>query len=164
MMDVLWAGWRSEYMEGVTSARPGDACLFCELPDRRDRDAHILERTDEAYSVLNLYPYTNGHLMITTLRHVSSPGELSEAERHDVWELLARSQEALETVVGPHGYNLGVNQGRAGGAGVLGHFHLHVVPRWSGDANFMTATANTRVLPAPLEETWASLRDALARV
>lgn len=160
-MDVLWAGWRSTYMGEVQAGTDTDACLFCELPSASDEDAYILERGETAFSVLNLYPYTSGHLMITPFRHAGMPGELTSDEQSDVWRLLTRSQAALADVLGPHGYNLGANLGRAGGAGVLGHFHLHVVPRWSGDANFMTATANARILPEPLIETWQKLRVAL---
>jgi len=161
-MDVLWAGWRSAYMSEVQEGVETEACLFCELPAAADDDAYIVERGEKAYAVLNLYPYTSGHLMITPFRHVGAPGDLTAAEQGDIWRLLSRAQAALEIVVNPHGYNLGVNQGRAGGAGVPGHFHMHVVPRWSGDANFMTATANARILPEPLEDTWARLREALA--
>jgi ATP adenylyltransferase len=161
MMDVLWAGWRSEYMSEVQDGVEAEACLFCELPANRDDEAYIVARGEKAYAVLNLYPYTSGHLLITPFRHVGSPGELDADEQLEMWSLLARMQSAIETVLDPHGYNLGVNQGRAGGAGVPGHLHLHVVPRWSGDANFMTATANARILPEPLEDTWARLRDAL---
>jgi ATP adenylyltransferase len=162
-MDVLWAGWRSAYMSEVQQGTESDGCLFCELPGTDDESAYILERGEAAYSVLNLYPYTSGHLMITPYRHVGAPGDLSGDEQGDVWRLLGRSQAALDAVLGPHGYNLGVNQGRAGGAGVLNHFHLHVVPRWSGDANFMTATANARILPEALADTWARLREALGK-
>jgi ATP adenylyltransferase len=161
-MEVLWAGWRSAYMTEVQQGSDSDGCLFCELPAAADEEVYILERGEAAYSVLNLYPYTSGHLMITPFRHVGAPGDLTGEEQADVWRLLARSQEALNQVLGPHGYNLGVNQGRAGGAGVLGHFHLHVVPRWSGDANFMTATANARILPEALGDTWQRLRAVLA--
>jgi ATP adenylyltransferase len=161
MMDVLWAGWRAAYMAEVQAGIDPDACLFCELPSAADEDVYIVERGGSAYSVLNLYPYTSGHLMITPYRHIGAPGDLTAEEQADVWRLLARAQTALEAVFNPHGYNLGVNQGRAGGAGVLGHFHLHAVPRWMGDANFMTATANARILPEPLEDTWGKLREAL---
>jgi ATP adenylyltransferase len=161
MMDVLWAGWRSAYMAEVQAGTDPDVCLFCDLPSAPDEEVYIIERGESAYSVLNLYPYTSGHLMITPYRHVGAPGDLTGEEQADVWRLLARAQTALESVLSPHGYNLGVNQGRAGGAGVLGHFHLHAVPRWMGDANFMTATANARILPEALAETWGRLRAAL---
>ena len=161
MMEVLWAGWRSAYMTEVQAGVDPDACLFCELPSAADAEVFIVERGEAAYSVLNLYPYTSGHLMITPYRHAGAPGDLTAVEQADLWRLLARSQAALEEVVNPHGYNLGVNQGRTGGAGVPGHFHLHVVPRWVGDANFMTATANARILPEALSDTWQRLRDAL---
>jgi ATP adenylyltransferase len=147
----------TEVQEGVEA----EVCLFCELPSGRDDETYIVERGETAYAVLNLYPYTSGHLLITPYRHVASPGELTADEQQEIWALLARMQAAIDSVLDPHGYNLGVNQGRAGGAGVPGHFHLHVVPRWSGDANFMTATANARILPEPLEDTWARLRLAL---
>jgi ATP adenylyltransferase len=160
-MDVLWAGWRSAYMSEVQQGLDLDACLFCELPSGSDEETCILERGAAAFSVLNLYPYTSGHLMISPYRHVGAPGELTAEEQHDLWGLLAHSQAALDAVLDPDGYNLGVNQGRAGGAGVPGHFHLHVVPRWHGDANFMTATANARILPEPLEATWTRLREVL---
>ena len=163
-MDVLWAGWRSAYMSEVQAGTDEDACLFCELPSVEDADGYILERGSSTYSVLNRYPYTSGHLMVTPYRHVGAPGELTGDEQADLWRLLGRSQAAIDAVVKPHGYNLGVNQGRAGGAGVLGHFHLHVVPRWMGDANFMTATANARILPEALGDTWQRLRDALAGI
>ena len=161
MMDVLWAGWRSAYMSEVQQGVETEVCLFCELPEGTDEETYILARADTAYAVLNLYPYTSGHLLITPYRHVGIPAELAADEQEDVWSLLARTQAALDEILDPHGYNLGVNQGRAGGAGVPGHFHLHVVPRWSGDANFMTATANTRILSEPLEDTWAKLREAM---
>lgn len=160
-MDVLWAGWRSAYMTEVQAGTETDACLFCELPSGEDQHTFVLERGEHAFSVLNLYPYTSGHLMITPYRHVATAAEFTDEEQSDLWRLLVRSQAALEKVLEPHGYNLGVNQGRAGGAGVLGHLHLHVVPRWTGDANFMTATANARILPEALIDTWSRLRDAL---
>ena len=162
-MDVLWAGWRSAYMNEVQQGTEAGACLFCELPSGDDDSAYILERAGAAFSVLNLYPYTSGHLMISPYRHVAVPGDLTRDEQRDTWDLLGRSQRALDAVLGPHGYNLGVNQGRAGGAGVLDHFHLHVVPRWAGDANFMTATANARILPEALGDTWHRLREYLSR-
>jgi len=160
-VDVLWAGWRSAYMAEVQTEPASEACLFCELPSGDDETTYLLERGELAYSVLNLYPYTSGHLMITPYRHIGTAADFTPEEHGDLWRLLTRSQAALDSVVEPHGYNLGVNQGRAGGAGVLGHFHLHVVPRWSGDANFMTATANARILPEPLQDTWGRLRTAL---
>ncbi len=163
MMDVLWAGWRAAYMSEVQQGINADACLFCELPSGSDDTNYILERGEKAYSVLNLYPYTSGHLLIAPYRHAGTPAELDGDERMEVWSLLARAQSAIDSVLDPHGYNLGANQGRVGGAGVPGHFHLHVVPRWSGDANFMTATANARILPEPLEDTWRRLREALAK-
>ena len=161
-MEVLWAGWRSTYMSEVQAGTAPGVCLFCNLPASDDSTAYILERGGAAFSVLNLYPYTSGHLMIAPYRHVGAPAGLRDEERGEIWDLLARSQAALDAALGPDGFNLGANLGRAGGAGVPDHFHLHVVPRWTGDANFMTATANTRILPEPLADTWQRLRTALA--
>ena len=162
-MDVLWAGWRATYMQGVQAGPTGTGCLFCELPSGTDEDTYILERHSHAYSVLNLYPYTSGHLIVTPTRHVEEMADLQPSEVEAVWLLLGRSQAALESVLGPHGYNLGANLGRHGGAGVLGHFHMHLVPRWQGDANFMTTTANARILPEALADTWSRLRAELAQ-
>lgn len=161
-MEILWAGWRSVYLAGLRDESDDAECLFCRLPDAGDDEAWIVERGKTAFTVLNLYPYTNGHLMIAPYRHAGVPAELSAAEREEVWQLEIRAQQALAEVFAPHGFNLGVNLGRAAGAGVLGHFHLHVVPRWGGDANFMTTTAHTRILPEPLADTWARLREAIA--
>ncbi len=160
-MDILWAGWRSDY---VRNAEDLDAagCLFCRLAGFRDEDALILERRDHAFSVLNRYPYTTGHLMVAPYRHVATPADLDESERLDAWELIARSQRALETAMRPAGFNLGANVGKVAGAGVPGHFHLHLVPRWAGDTNFMSTVGGTRVVPEDLDETWRRLRAALS--
>lgn len=159
-MEILWAGWRSAYLSGLAAEESDDSCLFCELPaSGPDSETYVVERGDLVYSVLNLYPYTNGHLLLTPFRHVANPEELTSAEVAELWHLVGSTQRALDDALSPHGYNLGANLGRDGGAGVVGHFHLHVVPRWRGDSSFMSATANARVLPQALEETWARLRE-----
>lgn len=160
-MEVLWAGWRSAYVsEGVGEEARG--CLFCRLPEEEDREAYILERGPLCYSVLNLFPYTTGHLMVAPYRHVAGPGELQAGEREDLWRLVVRGQEAALGVLRAHGFNLGTNLGRVAGAGVPDHFHFHVVPRWDGDTNFMTTVGGARVMPEDLPETWEKLREALA--
>lgn len=160
-MDELWAGWRSAYIAG--SADEPDGCLFCQLRESpADRDSLILTRNEGCYLVLNRYPYTTGHCMVVPSRHVASPGELETGEVADLWDLVSRCQQALEAAMNPDGFNLGANIGRGSGAGIPGHLHLHVVPRWLGDTNFMTATANTRVLPQALDDTWEKLSAQLA--
>lgn len=158
-MDVLWAGWRSEYVKGA-GREPGE-CLFCRLPDHDDDDALILERAGHAYSVLNLFPYTTGHLMVAPFRHVPAIAALSADEVADAWRLLARAERACRTALEADGFNVGINLGRVAGAGVPGHLHLHLVPRWEGDTNFMTTTAEARVVPEDLPSTLERLRDAL---
>lgn len=158
-MEILWAGWRSAYVSGGDES---EACLFCRLPEEGDEEAYILERGRHCYAVLNLFPYTTGHLMVAPYRHVAAPGDLETGEREELWRLVVRGQEAAHRALGPHGFNLGANQGRVAGAGVPDHFHFHVVPRWQGDTNFMTVLGGVRVMPEDLVDTWGKLRAALA--
>jgi ATP adenylyltransferase len=158
--DMLWAGWRSEY---VSSPDDQDACLFCRLPDGSDSDTLIVERGTEAFTALNRYPYTTGHVMVAPYRHVARPTDLIADEQSDMWRLLDRVTRAIDEAMAPDGYNLGANIGRVAGAGVPGHFHLHLVPRWAGDANFMTTVGETRVVPEDLDVTWGHIRRALPR-
>ena len=159
-MEILWAGWRSEYVRSVDDD-PGP-CLFCRLPGEADEEALILERGSAAFSVLNRFPYSTGHLMVSQYRHVPGLGDLDEVERLEMWHLLDRARAACESAMHPDGFNLGANLGRVAGAGVPDHLHLHLVPRWAGDTNFMTAVGGTRVQPEDLTVTWQRLRDALA--
>ena len=160
LMDHLWAGWRSTYIERVGDPDPG-GCLFCRLPDVSDAESLIIARGQTAFTVLNRYPYTTGHVMVAPYRHVPEPGDLSETEQSEVWESLATAQRAIQQTMSPDGFNLGANLGQVAGAGVPGHFHLHLVPRWAGDANFMTTVGATRVLPEDLADTWEKIRAAL---
>ena len=131
--------------------------MFCDQASLSDEDALIVHRGERCYVVLNLYPYGSGHLMILPFRHVAAPGDLDAAERAEMWELLARALQALETALGAQGHNVGFNLGTAAGAGIEDHLHLHVVPRWRGDVNFMPVLADVRVMPQHL------VRDACAR-
>ena len=158
-MDILWAGWRSTYVAGLDAAP--DGCLFCALPDHDDDAALIVERGRHAYTVLNRYPYVTGHLMVTPYRHVAVPDDLSADEVTDLWNLLGRARRAIAASMHPHGFNLGANLGRVAGAGVLDHVHFHLVPRWEGDANFMTSIGGTRVMPEDLSDTLVKVRSAL---
>jgi ATP adenylyltransferase len=152
-MERLWAPWRVSY---VTGARP-EGCVFCNHPSLSDEDALMVHRGETCFVVLNLYPFGSGHLMIVPFRHVASPGELNTEERAEIWELLDKALVAIETALGAQGHNVGFNLGAAAGAGIADHLHLHVVPRWSGDYNFMPVLADVRVMPQHLAETRAAL-------
>jgi ATP adenylyltransferase len=158
MTERLWAPWRMEYIQGGADA-PG--CIFCDKAAEGDDEANlIVHRGEAAYVLMNLYPYSNGHLMVAPYRHVAAPGDLDEGERADMWALLDRSLGVLTEVMAPHGFNAGINIGRVAGAGVEDHVHLHVVPRWNGDTNFMPVLADVKVMPEHLTRTAAKLRAA----
>jgi len=159
-MDRLWSPWRMEY---IRSAAVGEeaGCLFCDLSSKGDDEAAlILARTERAFAVLNAYPYNAGHLMVAPLRHVGELDEFDGQELLQCQELLQRSVRALRQVAEPDGFNLGMNLGRVAGAGVPDHGHWHLVPRWSGDTNFMPVVGETKVLPELLAESYRKLRPA----
>lgn len=161
-MKRLWAGWRMAYVEKATTTA---GCLFCGLARRKPApESLLLERNDDCLIVLNAFPYNCGHLMVAPVRHRGWIASLSDGEQAAVWDGLARSEEALRRAYRPHGINVGLNLGRPAGAGVVGHVHFHLVPRWNGDTNFMPVVADTRVLPESLDRTYARLKDALAAV
>jgi len=139
-----------------------DPCLFCDMltNGQTDRDNFILWRGEHTFAVLNAYPYTGGHFMVVPYRHVSHPQEMSPEEARELWSGSMDGVSALGSVYDPEGFNMGANLGRAAGAGVVGHFHFHVLGRWTGDANFLTTVAEARVLPEALPETWARLSQA----
>jgi ATP adenylyltransferase len=159
-MDYLWTPWRYRY---IADASKNEGCIFCEaLAAKDDARTQIVFRGTRNFVLLNRYPYTTGHVMVVPYSHVA---DLSAAEPDTLAEMMRiaqRVQSALEKTYHPQGYNLGMNLGRAAGAGVLGHLHLHVLPRWSGDANFMTVVGETRVEPEDLSTTWKKLHEALA--
>lgn len=154
MTSTLWAPWRMAYIGGPRS----EGCLLCELPrDNRDRESLILHRGPRTYVVMNRYPYNNGHLMIVPYRHCADLGEISS---EDSLELMHESQRAiriLHRLFGAEGFNVGMNLGKAAGAGIAEHVHVHVVPRWVGDTNFMPVLADTKVMPDYLEATYEKL-------
>ena len=133
-------------------------CPFCTIPTRSDADGLIVARGEHCYAVLNLYPYNSGHLMSVPYRHVADYPDLGEAETLELAQFTQRAMQVIRNVMGPHGFNLGINQGAVAGAGIAAHLHQHVVPRWGGDTNFMPIVARTRVLPQLL----ADARDELA--
>ena len=149
-----------DYMSTATE-KNSTGCIFCDHLDAGDDEqAHILFRGQHAFVLLNAYPYNTGHLMVAPLRHVGDLGELRESERAELIELTASSVDVIRTVMGAEGFNTGMNLGSAGGAGIPGHLHMHVVPRWTGDTNFMPVTGNTKVLPEMLADTYAKLKPA----
>lgn len=161
-LERLWAGWRTEYIDTVIGEGEDQvaACLFCALPDADPDDALVIIRDDHAYAVLNAYPYTSGHLMVVPVRHVGELDELRDEEAHQVMAMTQAATTAMRDAYAPEGMNVGMNLGRAAGAGIPGHLHVHVLPRWAGDTNFMTSVAESRVLPEPLPKALERLRAA----
>ena len=153
--DRLWAPHRTAYLEGENRPLPGNdvPCPFCRIPMQGDDEGLIVARGELAYVVLNLYPYNAGHLLICTYSHIADLTDLSTEERNEVIELTAHSMKVLRKVSRAQGFNLGMNQGSISGAGIAEHIHQHVVPRWSGDANFMPVIGKTKVLPQLLQDT-----------
>ena len=161
-LDRLWAPWRMTYIR--RAAKP-EGCLFCRVArGRADKRDLVLARTPNALLMLNRYPYNPAHLMVAVKRHAAQFHELDAAERTELLELTAVAERALAAEYAPHGVNYGLNAGRVAGAGFPGHLHLHLVPRWDGDTNFMPTVAETRVLPESLERTWERLRRAVGRL
>ncbi len=158
MAERLWAPWRFEYV--TTAVEPkADGCIFVELPAQdRDRENLILFRGKTAFVMLNAFPYTNGHLMVAPFRHTSEVDELDEEELLEINVLTARAVRWLKKAYAPQGFNLGANVGKAAGAGIPSHIHWHIVPRWSGDTNFMTTVGDVRVLPHDLYDSYDLLR------
>jgi ATP adenylyltransferase len=158
-LERLWAGWRSSYVSDPAAGTDDNGCVFCRLGAAEDDEAAlILERTSTTITVMNLYPYGSGHLMTAPLRHVASIEDLDDAEGVGFSRAQLRAVQAIRAAYQPDGLNLGANLGRAAGAGVPNHLHMHVLPRWSGDTNFITAIAELRVLPERLEDGYKKLR------
>lgn len=160
-MEHLWSPWRLEY---VTGSKNDAGCVFCEAPRPPDPDSLIVFRGRTCFVILNLYPYNNGHLMVVPYRHAASLAALPSDELHELAELTQTSESALHEAYRPHGMNVGINLGKSGGAGVLDHLHVHLVPRWNGDTNFMTVVGRTRVLPDDLSSTADRLRPIFQRL
>jgi ATP adenylyltransferase len=174
-LEHLWAGWRGEYVASASATEPAVAggidshrlddpasCVFCRIgaDGPPSEDNGILWIGARSYVVLNAFPYASGHLMVLPLRHVGSLGDLTEEEGSEMWSALRQGVASLEAALGPDGVNVGANLGRAAGAGIPGHLHLHAVPRWLGDTNFMTTVAGTRVLPEALTVSWRRIHEA----
>lgn len=155
-MDFVWNPWRYAYISGKEKRQ---GCVFCDLPsENKDEEHYILYRGQLCYIILNIFPYTSGHLMIVPFQHQSSLAELDDATTDEMMRLAKSSQRALEKEYNPDGFNIGMNLGASAGAGIAQHLHLHVVPRWVGDGNFMSVIAETRMLPEMLQETQNRLK------
>jgi ATP adenylyltransferase len=187
-MDVLWTPWRYTYITGEKATRPGvpaaldkwegdHGCVFCNLlasvehaiatgtpPEQAERAGGIILRTPACFLCLNAFPYTSGHVMVIPNAHESSLAALPIATAHELMDLAQQTERTLARLYKPHGINFGMNLGEAAGAGVAGHLHLHALPRWVGDTNFMTTIAETRVLPEDLDTTWQRMRTAFAEL
>ena len=157
-MDFLWTPWRYQY---VTTAGASGECVFCAAAcSADDRASLIVHRAACNFVILNRYPYTSGHVMVVPYQHAAELEQLSEDTAEEMMRLARITVGHLKTLYRPQGLNLGMNLGHSAGAGIAGHLHLHVLPRWTGDTNFMTTVAETRVLPESLEETWQRIYDA----
>ncbi|MGH3052722.1 MAG: HIT family protein [Gaiellaceae bacterium] len=157
MPERLWAPWRLEYIQGADEQ---EGCIFCRARDGADVESLVVRRGERAFVVLNRYPYTSGHLMVAPNRHEGEFGELDAREAAEIHRLAATGMGVLAEAMRPQGFNLGWNLGRIAGAGIVDHVHLHVVPRWAGDTNFMPVLADVKVLPEALEDTRRKLAGA----
>jgi ATP adenylyltransferase len=160
-VERLWSPWRLAYV--TATDRPG-ACIFCDALSVAAPSSLVVFQAPLAYVILNLYPYNNGHLMVVPRRHVGTLAVATPDELAELMALTRRAEMALTAAYEPHGLNVGINLGKAAGAGVLDHLHIHVVPRWNGDTNFMTAVGEVRVLPEQLEDSAARLRPLFERL
>ncbi|HXG95195.1 MAG TPA: HIT domain-containing protein [Blastocatellia bacterium] len=154
-MEHIWSPWRYKY---IASADRQPGCVFCRILEGSDENNYIVHRARLNFIVLNLFPYTSGHLMIVPYEHKAQLADVSEEVTAEMIELAKRAQRALEAEYHPDGFNIGMNLGRSAGAGVADHLHLHVVPRWTGDANFVSIIGETRVLPEDLATTYQKLK------
>jgi ATP adenylyltransferase len=158
-MDHLWTPWRYAY---VTAAEKISGCVFCDLPkEGDDAKVHIVHRSQNCYIVLNTYPYTPGHVMIVPFAHLDELQKLPPAAANEMMALAQRMEGVLRVLYSPDGINMGMNIGKAAGAGVAGHIHMHVLPRWVADANFVSVIGETRILPESLEMTYERIKGAL---
>jgi ATP adenylyltransferase len=160
-MEHLWSPWRLAY---ITGDRSGNDCVFCSALTDPDAESLVVFRGATCFVILNLFPYNNGHLMVIPKRHIATLGAATVDERAELIELTTLAEAVLTEVYQPHGMNLGINLGKPAGAGILDHVHMHVVPRWMGDSNFMTVVGQTRVLPEELPVTAEKLRPVFARL
>ena len=156
-MDKLWAPWRARYVTKIIQKTK--SCIFCRmLKEKKDTKNFIFQKSAFSFAVLNIYPYNNGHILIVPHRHVNDLSRLNKEEKEDLWRLLEVTKNRLDNVLHPKGYNIGINIGKVAGAGFPGHLHIHVVPRWGGDVNFMPIIGNTKVISRSLRALYLRLK------
>ena len=157
-MEHLWTPWRMAYIKG--EKKPIDGCVFCIKAEQKESDdqEHVIARSTHTYATLNRFPYTNGHVMIVPYEHIASQEDMTTPALTDLMIMTNRIMRVLREYAKPQAFNLGANIGEAAGAGIAPHYHFHIVPRWGGDANFMTTVSNTRVIPDTLDNTYADLK------
>lgn len=156
-MKYLWAPWRMEYI----LKEKNEGCIFCEIPkENQDKENYVLYRGKFCFVILNTYPYNNGHIMIAPYVHIKNLEELNRDTINELMSLCQKSISVLKKKMNPQGFNIGANIGKVGGAGILEHVHLHIVPRWQGDTNFMPVISDTKVMPQYLSETYDLLKAA----
>ncbi len=159
-MKVIWAPWRLRYIE---QARSSKDCIFCLKPsEKRDFENFILSRSKTCFTIMNIFPYTNGHLMVAPYRHTADFGELTDSETLDLMENVNHCMRILKRALQPEGFNIGLNLGKIAGAGVEDHIHFHIVPRWLGDYNFMPVIGEVKVIPEHIETTFRKLKKEIA--
>ena len=158
-MDVLWSPWRYDYITSTGPAKAG-GCVFCDIlnSSASDEEKFILKRAEFNFVILNIYPYGTGHVLIVPYAHIADLDKADKQTTDEMMDLMKSSQTALSGVYQPEGFNMGMNLGKSAGAGVAGHYHMHVLPRWSGDVNFMTAIGQTRTVPEALQTTYQKLK------
>ncbi|HOG60912.1 MAG TPA: HIT domain-containing protein [Flexilinea sp.] len=168
-METIFAPWRGEYINGIGNhAKNPDnpqECVFCSaIKATDDFERYIIYRGINAFVILNLYPYNNGHMLIIPYNHVSDLSQLNTETHHEMMDLIVKAQKVLQDVYHPHGMNIGANIGTAAGAGIDQHLHFHILPRWTADVNFMTTIGQTRVIPEKLDETWKKIRTSWQKI
>lgn len=148
-MDRLWAPWRTKYIQKIHRIKK---CIFCKRNSKKDKNEFVIKRNTHCFAILNLYPYNNGHVLIAPYRHLSDLELLHKEEISDIMDLVKETISVLKKILKPSGFNVGINLGRCAGAGFTEHMHIHIVPRWNGDANFMPVISSTKVISESLEE------------
>ena len=159
MKNILYSPWRIDYIV----SQKNESCVFCFNEDDNDEDHFVIYRSLHCYVIINTYPYNNGHIMVNPNRHVSSLSDLNKEEIHDLFETVQLSEIVLKNVYNPEGINCGINIGKAAGAGIKDHLHVHLLPRWSGDSNFITTLAGTRVIPEEFSVAYKKLKEGFEK-
>lgn len=155
--DKLWAPWRIAYIKKLKKDK---GCLFCRVSNsKKDKKNLLVFRSKSSFAILNLYPYNNGHIMVAPARHLRSLEQLGDAETADLMNCLKKAKRLLDLTLKPEGYNIGINIGAVGGAGIEHHLHIHIVPRWKGDTNFMPTLFNTKIISQSLQELYRALKN-----